>query len=144
MHPIVIKYNGGKINIEIKQFKQHITLSRSPKVHGKSCIVENTCWNNDMIQTIKPGNCNYYLMSKNKFINIENPQISTEDTTNTLIIQIINASVTIKQQTLNVQLQPTKSTITQQQKLEQQLFKSENTNILQNHIKLKDNITVEI
>jgi hypothetical protein len=142
MQQIVIKYNGGKINIEIKQFKQHITLSRSPKVHGQSCIVENTCWHNDMIQTIKPGTCNYYLMSNNKFINIENPQIS-EDTNNTLIIQIINASGNIKQQLVHEKMKSAKSLTAQTQKLRKQVLASENTNILENKIKIRDTIAVE-
>jgi hypothetical protein len=71
MQPIIIQYNGGKLNIEIKQFKQHITLFRSPKVHGQSCIVKNTCWHKDMTQPIKPGDCKYYLMSNTNFINMK-------------------------------------------------------------------------
>jgi hypothetical protein len=132
MQPIIITYNGGKINIEIQQFNQRVNLSRSPKVHGQSCIVKNTCWHNDMIQTIKPGDCNYYLMSKTNFINIENPQISTEDTNNHLIIQIINASGNIKQQTVNEQIKSAKLLTAQTQKLRRQVLTSENTNILQN------------
>jgi hypothetical protein len=74
-----------------------------------------------MIQTIKPGDCNYYLMSKNNFINIENPQISTEDTNNNLIIQIINASVTIKQQIVNEKTKSAKLLSAQTQKLRRQV-----------------------
>jgi ribosomal protein L18 len=74
-------------------------------------------------------------MSKNKFINIENPDISAEYTTNNLIIQIINASKTIKD---------AKAFTAQKQKLKKQVLTSENTNILNNHIKIKDNITVEM
>jgi hypothetical protein len=125
MQPIIIHYNGGKLNIEIKQFNQTINLSRHPKIHGQSCIVKNTCWHKDMTQTIKPGDCKYYLMSNNDFINIENPQISTEDTTDKLIIQVINASMNIKQK----------------QHIEKIL--SEKTNILQNPTKIKSIIAVE-
>jgi hypothetical protein len=125
MQPIIIKYNGGKLNIEIKQFNQQINLCKNQKVNGNSCIVNNTCWYKGMIQTIKPGDCNYYLMSENDFINIETPQISTEDTRDKLIIQIINASINIKRK----------------QKIETN--KSENTNILQNLTKIKNNIYVE-
>jgi hypothetical protein len=122
MQPILIKYNGGKLNIEIKQFNQQINLCKNQKVNGNSCIVNNTCWYKGMIQTIKPGDCNYYLMSENDFINIETPQISTEDTRDKLIIQIINASINIKRK----------------QKIETN--KSENTNVLQNLTKIKNNI----
>jgi hypothetical protein len=125
MQPIIIKYNGGKLNIEIKQFNQQINVCKNQKVNGNSCIVNNTCWYKGMIQTIKPGDCNYYLMSENDFINIETPQISTEDTRDKLIIQIINASINIKRK----------------QKIETN--KSENTNILQNLTKSKNNIYVE-
>jgi hypothetical protein len=125
MQPIIIKYNGGKLNIEIKQFNQTINLSRSPKVYGQSCIIKSTRWHNDMTQTIKPGDCNYYLMSETDFINIETPQISTTDTHNKLIIQIINAGINIKQ------------------KINIEKLKSENINILQSPAKIKNNIYVE-
>jgi hypothetical protein len=93
MQPIIIKYNGGKINIEIKQFNQQINVSKNQKVNGKSCIVNNTCWYKGMIQTIKPGDCNYYLMSENDCINIEESQTTTEYTNQTLILQIITVSI---------------------------------------------------
>jgi hypothetical protein len=93
MQPIIIKYNGGNLNIEIKQFNQQINLSKNQKVNGNSCIVNNTCWCKGMIQTIKPGDCNYYLMSENDFINIEESQTTTEYTNQTLILQIITVSI---------------------------------------------------
>ena len=70
MQPIRIKYNGGKINTEVQEFNQQINLSRNPKVHGNSCIVNNTCWHEDMEQTIKRREYKYYLMSNNDLFNI--------------------------------------------------------------------------
>jgi hypothetical protein len=114
MQPIIINYNGGKINIEFKQFNQTINLSRKPIIHGQACIIESTSW--QKTQTIKPGNYNYYLMSNNNFINIDYPQIS-EDITDKLIIQIINASKNIKQQPVQEKIQSAKSLSSQTQKL---------------------------
>jgi hypothetical protein len=126
MQPIIIKYNGGKFNIEIKQFNQQINVCKNQKVDGNSCIVNNTCWYKGMIQTIKPGDCNYYLMSENDFINMEESQTTTEYTNQTLVIQIINISIDRNQTNQIEQL------------------KSENTNILQNPTKIKNNIYVEL
>jgi 3-methyladenine DNA glycosylase Mpg len=78
-----------------------------------------------MTQTIKPGDCNYYLMSNNNCINIENPQISTEDTPDKLIIQVINVSRNLKQ---NEQIKA---------------IKPKTINILKGPTKIKSHISVE-
>jgi hypothetical protein len=125
MQTVIIQYNGGKSTIEFKQFNQTINLSRNLKIHGQACIVKNTTWQ-DMTQTIKPGNYNYYLMSNNKFINcIEHPPLS-EDTTDKLIIQIVNVSKNLKQYKHLKPLQP------------------DNNNILKSSNKIKSYISVEI
>ena len=95
MQPIIIKYSGGKINIEIKKFNQEIHLSKNQKLYSNLCIVNNTCWKDDIHQTIKQGETNYYLMSKNEFVNLEEP-IFTTDNKNTLIIQIVNVKTNTK------------------------------------------------
>ena len=123
MQPIIIKYNSGKINIEVKEFNQEIHLSKNQKLNGHSCIVNNTCWNDDMHQTIKPRESNYYLMSKNEFVNIEEPTLTTKHKNNTLIIQIVNIYTNVKQKN--------------------RIIKSENKHISQNQMKTKDNIFVE-
>ena len=101
MKPIIIKYNSGTINIEVQEFNQQIHLSKNQKLHGNSCIVKNTCWGEDMHQTIKPRESNYYLISKNEFVNIEEPTLTTEYKNNNLIIQIVNVSTTMKTKTTN-------------------------------------------
>ena len=68
------------------------------KVHGNSCIVNNTCWHEDMEQTIKPREYTYYLMSNNEFANIEEPSTTTKYNNKTLVIQLISVRLTIKQQ----------------------------------------------
>ena len=143
MQPIIIKYNGGQISIEVKEFNQEINLSKNQKLYGNSCIVNNTCWHEDMNQTIKPKESNYYLMSKNEFVNIEEPTLTTEHKNNNLIIQIVNVSTTIKTRATPEKSQSDKLVITQKQRKRRQLLKSENKNISPNQIKTKDNITVE-
>ena len=131
MQPIIIKYNSGKINIEVKEFNQEIHLSKNQKLNGHSCIVNNTCWNDDMHQTIKPRESNYYLMSKNEFVNIEEPTLTTDYKNNTLIIQIVNKKS-----------QADTLVTTQKQRERRQLLKSENKNVSPKQIKTKDKITV--
>ena len=143
MQPIIIRYNGGKINIEVKEFNQTIKLSRNPKVHGNSCIVNNTCWHEDMEQTIKPKEQNYYAMSNNEFVNTEEPSTTTKYNNNTLLIQIISDSLTITQTTME-KLNYDILVIAQKQRSRGQLLKSENTNILQTHLNVKDNIALEV
>ena len=101
MQPIIIKYKSGQISIEVKEFNQEINLSKNQKLYGNSCIVNNTCWHEDMNQTIKPRGSNYYLMSKNEFVNIEEPTLTTEYKNNNLIIQIVNVSTTMKNKNNN-------------------------------------------
>ena len=128
MQPIIIKYSGGKINIEVKEFNQEIHLSKNQKLHGNSCIVNNTCWQ-DIHQTIKLRESNYYLMSKNEFVNIEEPTLTTDYKNNTLIIQIVNEKS-----------QADKLVTTQKQRAKRQLLKYENKNMSSKQT--KDTITV--
>ena len=130
MQPIIITYRGGKINIEVKEVNQEIYLSKNPKLHGNSCIVNNTCWQ-DIHQTIKLRESNYYLMSKNEFVNIEEPTLTTDYKNNTLIIQIVNEKS-----------QADTLINTQKQQARRQLLKSENKNVPLKQNKTKDKITV--
>ena len=98
MQSILINYTGGEINIEVKEFNQQINLSRNPKVHGNSCSVNSTCCDEDMEQTIKPREYTYDLMSNNEFVTIEEPSTTTNYNNTTLLIQVINVSLTITQQ----------------------------------------------
>ena len=131
MQPIIIKYSYGKINIEVKEFNQEIYLSKNQKLHGSSCIVNNTCWHEDIHQTIKLRESNYYLMSKNEFVNIEEPTLTTDYKNNTFIIQIVNEKS-----------QADTLVTTQKQRARRQLLKSENKNVSPKQIKTKDKITV--
>ena len=143
MRSLSINYNGGNINIEVKEFNQHVSLSRNPKVHGNSCIVNNTCWHEDMEQTIKPREYNYYAMSNNEFVNTEELSTSTNYNNNTLLIQSISVSLTITQTTLE-KLNCEKLVIAQKQRSRGQLLKSENTNVLQTQLNVKDNLALEV
>ena len=95
MQPTIINCNGGNKNIEVKEINQEVHLSTNQKLHGNSCIVNNTCWGEEMHQTIKPRESNHYLMSKHEFVNIEEPTITTEYKTNVLISQSVNVSTII-------------------------------------------------
>jgi hypothetical protein len=96
-----------------------------------------------MNQTIKPGNYNYYLMSNDNFINVDDPQI-LEDITDNLIIQIINVSRNVKKPVaVHDKIISAKSLSAQTQKLRKQALTSENANILKNKIIIRDNISVE-
>ena len=70
MQPVIIQYNRGKVNVEVKEFNPQLNVSRNQKLHGNSCIVNNTCWHEDMEQTIKRREYKYYLMSNNDLFNI--------------------------------------------------------------------------
>ena len=142
MQPIIIKYSYGKINIEVKEFNQEIYLSKNQKLHGSSCIVNNTCWHEDIHQTIKLRESNYYLMSKNEFVNIEEPTLTTYYKNNTFIIQIVNVSTNIKQTKTIEKSQADTLVTTQKQRARRQLLKSENKNVSPKQIKTKDKITV--
>ena len=142
MQPIIIKYSGGKIDIEVKEFNQEIHLSKNQKLHGNSCIVNNTCWHEDIHQTIKLRESNYYLMSKNEFVNIEEPTLTTYYKNNTFIIQIVNVSTNIKKTKTIEKSQADTLVTTQKQRARRQLLKSENKNVSPKQIKTKDKITV--
>ena len=143
MRSISINYNGGNITIEVQEFNQHVSLSRNPKVHGNACIVHNTCWHEDMEQTLKPREYNYYAMSNNEFVNTEEPATTTKYNNNTLLIQIISVSLNITQTTME-KLNYDILVIAQKQRSRGQLLKSENTNILQTQLNVKDNIALEV
>ena len=82
-------------------------------------------------------------MSNNEFVNTEELSTSTNYNNNTLLIQIISVSLTITQTTLE-KLNCEKLVIAQKQRSRGQLLKSENTNVLQTQLNVKDNLALEV
>ena len=82
-------------------------------------------------------------MSNNEFVNTEEPSTTTKYINNTLLIQILSVSLNITQTTME-KLNYDILVIAQKQRSRGQLLKSENTNILQTQLNVKDNIALEV